>query len=186
MAARIVQNPPLGYGSIMAEPKPPPKKDLDRRVYGMVAIAVPSERVTRPVFGRHGFAGGALVVDWPAIVGSAVASHTMPIRIRFPPKERAEGTLIIKVDSGAFALEVQHLEPLILERINGYFGWKAVARLKLMQGPLPEAPRKPQPAAVAAELDSRMEARLAEVEDPELREVLTRLGRRIGGPLTKS
>ena len=169
----------------MAEPKPPPKKDLDRRVYGMVAIAVPSERVTRPVFGRHGFAGGALVVDWPATVGSAVASHTMPIRIRFPPKERAEGSLIIKVDSGAFALEVQHLEPLILERINGYFGWKAVARLKLMQGPLPRPPRRPPPAelgAVTAELGAGLETRLAAVEDPDLREVLTRLGRRIGKP----
>jgi len=170
----------------MAEPKPPPKKDQDRRVYGMVAIAVPSERVTRPVFGKHGFAGGALVVDWPAIVGSAVASHTMPIRIRFPPKERAEGSLIIKVDSGAFALEVQHLEPLILERINGYFGWKAVARLKLMQGPLPRPPRRPPPPAAPAELGVGLETRLAEVEDPDLREVLTRLGRWIGKPLSKS
>ena len=170
----------------MAETKSAPRKDEDRRVYGMVAIAVPSERVTRPVFGRHGFAGGALVVDWPAIVGSAVASHTLPIRIRFPPKERAEGTLIVKVDSGAFALEVQHLEPLILERINGYFGWKAVARLKLMQGPLPEAPRKAGPAASEPVADAGRDARLAEVEDPELREALTRLGRRIGAPLTKS
>jgi hypothetical protein len=168
---------------MMAEPKAPIKKDEDRRVYGMVSIAVPSERVTRPVFGRHGFAGGALVVDWPAIVGSAVASHTLPIRIRFPPKERAEGTLIIKVDSGAFAVEVQHLEPLILERINGYFGWKAVARLKLMQGPLPEARRKPKPAAPApVALSSDLEARLAGVEDPDLRDVLARLGK----TLTKS
>ncbi|MDO8605518.1 MAG: DUF721 domain-containing protein [Phaeospirillum sp.] len=169
-----------------APAKQPPKSDDDRRVYGMVSIAVPSQRVTRPVFGKHGFAGGALVVDWPAIVGSAIASHAMPIRIRFPPKERSEGTLVVKVDSGAFALEVQHLEPLILERINGYFGWKAVARLKLMQGPLPEAPHKAKPPPPKAELDAGTLARLAEVEDPDLREVLTRLGRRIGESLTKS
>jgi hypothetical protein len=168
----------------MAEPKPTPKTDEDRRRYGMVSIAVPAGQVTRPVFGKHGFAGGALVVDWPAIVGSAVASHTLPMRIRFPPKERAEGTLMIKVDSGAFALEVQHLEPLILERINGYFGWKAVARLKLMQGPLPEAKGKARskPAPTAQALTPDLEARLAQVEDPDLREILTRLGR----SLTKS
>ncbi|HLO76541.1 MAG TPA: DUF721 domain-containing protein, partial [Magnetospirillum sp.] len=112
----------------------PPKSDDDRRIQGMVSIAVPADRVTKPVFGRHGFVSGALVVDWAAIVGSAVASHTLPLRIKFPPKERGEGTLEIKVANSAFATELQHLEPLIVERINGYFGWKAVARLRLRHG----------------------------------------------------
>lgn len=163
----------------MADTKPNPKKE-EHRTYGMVSIAVPSERVTRPVFGKHGFAGGALVVDWPAIVGSAVASHTLPVRIKFPPKERAEGTLVVKVDSGAFAVELQHLEPLVLERINGYFGWRAVARLKLQQGPLPEKPKPTSTAAPPPDAPSPAMDRLAEVEDPELREVLERLGRRLG------
>ncbi len=146
----------------------------------MISIAVPAGRVTRPVFGKHGFAGGALVVDWPAIVGSAVASHTLPVRIKFPPKERAEGALVVKVDSGAFALEMQHLEPLILERINGYFGWKAVARLKLVQGPLPEPPKRAKAASAApGRLSQDISARLDAVEDPDLREALARLGRRL-------
>jgi hypothetical protein len=162
----------------MADSKTKPSDE--RRTHGLVSIAVPSDRVTRPAFGRHGFAGGALVVDWPAIVGSAVASHTLPLGIKFPPKERTEGTLTVKVDSGAFALEMQHLEPLILERINGYFGWKAVARLKLRQGPLPDAAAKPPPAKPAAPSSpSPALDRLAQVEDPDLRAVLERLGRRL-------
>lgn len=155
--------------------------DDERRIRGMVAVAVPSERVTRPVFGRHGFAGGALVVDWPAIVGSAVASHTLPIRIKFPPKDRSGGTLIVKVDSGAFATELMHLEPLVIERINGYFGWAAVAKLRLLHGPLPQ-PRKNAPPPPPGEVPAGIEAKLAMVEDPELRAVLERLGRRIGHP----
>ncbi|ARJ66845.1 hypothetical protein WV31_14770 [Magnetospirillum sp. ME-1] len=161
----------------MADSKPKP--DPERRTHGLVSIAVPSDRVTRPVFGRHGFAGGTLVVDWPAIVGSAVASHTLPLGIKFPPKERTEGTLTVKVDSGAFALEMQHLEPLILERINGYFGWKAVARLKLRQGPLPDVARPPPARPAAPSAPPPALERLAQVEDPELREVLERLGRRL-------
>lgn len=155
------------------------KPSDERRTHGLVSIAVPSDRVTRPVFGRHGFAGGALVVDWPAIVGSAVASHTLPLGIRFPPKERTEGTLTVKVDSGAFALEMQHLEPLILDRINGYFGWKAVARLKLRQGPLPEVGKPPPARPSASSAPPPALDRLARVEDPELRDVLERLGRRL-------
>lgn len=156
----------------------PPKRDEDRRIQGMVSIAVPADRVTRPVFGRHGFVSGALVVDWAAIVGSAVASHTLPLRIKFPPKERGEGTLEIKVASSAFATELQHLEPLIVERINGYFGWKAVARLRLRHGPLPpRQPVRPAPPEPDAPTSARLDAVLDKVDDPRLREALERLGK---------
>jgi hypothetical protein len=170
--------------AVMAAKDDAKHRDEDRRTGGMVAVAVPSEKVTRPVFGKHGFAGGALVVDWPAIVGSAVAAHTMPVRIKFPAKERGEGTLVIKVASSAFATELQHLEPLILERINGYFGWKAVSRLRLLHGPLPER-RAKAPDAVVPAATPELRARLEAVEDPELREVLSRLGRRIAGSQPK-
>lgn len=165
-------------------PKPAPAPASPRPTYGLVAVAVPSGRVTRPVFGRHGFAEGALVTDWPAIVGAAIAHFTLPVRIRFPAKERNDGTLIVKVASGAFALEMQHLEPLILEKINGYFGWNAVARLKLIQGPLPETakrkPPPPEPPPLPA--DSSAAISLSQVEDPDLREALARLGRRLAKP----
>lgn len=157
-------------------------KDKDaeeQRTYGMVSVAVPVGKLTRPVFGRHGFVSGALVMDWPAIVGSAVASHTMPIRIKFPPKERAEGTLIVKVASSAFATELQHLEPLILDRINGHFGYKAVARLKLIHGPLPLRLTAKPLVESSLPLAGGTAALLETVEDPELRAVLERLGRRI-------
>lgn len=158
----------------------PTSSDSYRRIQGMVSVAVAADKVTRPVFGKHGFVSGALVVDWPAIVGSAMAAHTLPLRIRFPAKERGEGTLEIKVASSAFSTEIQHLEPLILERINGYFGWNAVARLKLRHGPLPER-AKPRAAAVdaAGPVSERAQAALEQVEDPQLREALARLGSRI-------
>lgn len=156
----------------------PERSDDDRRIHGMVSIAVPADRVTKPVFGRHGFASGALVVDWPAIVGSAVAAHTLPLRIRFSPKDRSDGTLEIKVASSAFSTEIQHLEPLILERINGYFGWNAVARLRLKHGPLPvKRAIRPPPPEPAPEVSARLEQVLEQVEDPTLREALARLGK---------
>lgn len=152
----------------------------DQRRYGMVAVGVPVGTLTRPIFGRHGFAGGAMIVDWPAIVGAAVASYTLPIRVRFAKGERSGGTLEVKVANSAFATELQHLEPLILDRINGYFGWAAVARLKLRHGPLP---RRDARVAAAAPLAPKTEARLTDaldkVDDPELKAVLERLGRHI-------
>jgi hypothetical protein len=153
-------------------------KDEDRRIQGMVPVALVADRVTRPIFGRHGFAGGALVMDWPAIVGQAVAAHTLPVRIKFPPKERSGGTLEIKVANSAFATELAHLEPLILERVNGYFGWNAVSRLRLKHGPLPQR-GGPKAAAQDPPDDPRVGSLLAGIDDPALKEALDRLGRRI-------
>ena len=157
----------------------------DARRFGMVPVGIPVGAVTRPLVGRHGFAGGAMIVDWPAIVGAAIAAYTLPTRVRFPPGERSGGTLEIKVANSAFATELQHLEPLIVERINGYFGWAAVARLKLRHGPLPRRP-SPAPTAAAgatAAPSPRLAGLLERVEDPELRAVLERLGRHLaGGP----
>lgn len=112
---------------------------------GPVSIAAPLATITRPILGKRGFANSALLTDWPLLVGGGVAHCTLPLRIQFPQGERANGTLQVKVASSAFAPHLQHLEPLIVEKINSYFGWNAVARLKLVHGPLPGAKPAPQP-----------------------------------------
>lgn len=162
----------------MTKNKPSADPSPDRR-FGMVAVGVPVGQLTKPLFGRHGFAGGALVMDWPAIVGPALAVYTLPQRIRFPTGERSGGTLHIKVASSAFAPEIVHLEPLILDRINGYFGWNAVDRLKLHHGPLPPRSRAVPPVESLGQVPPSLQSALDRVTDPDLRAVLLRLGQRI-------
>ena len=145
----------------------------ERHTYGLVAVGLPTAQITRPLFGRRGFVHGALVTDWPAIVGSAMASMTMPLGIRFPKGERADGVLEIKVASSAFAPQLEHLAPLVIQRVNGYFGWKAVARVKLRHGPLPVLKRPPPRESVATMTERP--AVLDRVDDPELRAVLEQL-----------
>ena len=147
----------------------------ERTTHGLVAVGLPMAKITRPLFGRRGFVHGALITDWPAIVGSALAIYTMPLGIRFPKGERVNGVLEIKVAASAFSTQLQHLEPLVVERVNGYFGWRAVERLKLRHGPLPKLDR---PKATKPVTDSPAPSLsvLDWVEDPELRAVLQRLG----------
>lgn len=147
----------------------------DRTTYGLVAIGLPTSKVTRPLFGRRGFVHGALITDWPAIVGAAMSLHTMPLGIKFPKGERVGGVLEIKVAASAFSTELQHLAPLVIERVNGYFGWRAVDRLKLRHGPLPKLdkiyPAKTSKVETACSSDA-----LKSVDDPDLRAALERLG----------
>lgn len=158
-----------------------------RRGYGLRALGGSLGAVTKRAFARRGLTGADIARQWPAIVGRELAAHCRPRQLRFPKSgEAVDGRLTLRVAPG-WALEVQHLEPLMLERINGYFGYRAVARLVLQQGPLPplredrparrEGASPPAPAGEAAGMDETLAAKLSTVEDPELRAALEGLGR---------
>lgn len=133
--------------------------------------------------GKNGMAFGALLTDWAAIVGSRLADQTAPLKLAFPATKRENAVLHIRVSSAA-ALLIQHEEPQILERINAFMGWRAVARLKLVHAG-PALPTKSYAPVVPKRLDPVKEAELtattAPIENPELRAVLERLGRAVGG-----
>ncbi len=132
------------------------------------AIGATVEKLTKPVFGRRGFGSPAIVNDWPEIIGGILAEHTFPERIAYPTGKRSEGTLHLKIDSAALALELQHLAPQIMERVNTYFGFKAVADIRILQGPLPEKPEKkppPSPLDVAKRLVLNYKMNLITVAD---------------------
>jgi len=161
--------------------KTPAEGRRAKRGGGLRALGATLPKVTGRLFGRRGFAEGGLIADWPEIVGQELAAVCLPSRLSFPRRDlRREATLTLRVALG-HALTLQHLEPVILERVNGYLGYAAVARLRLHQGPL-GAPRRepkrtapmPNPADAA-----RLSARLAEIEDEALRAALGRLGRAV-------
>ena len=158
-----------------------PQQHSDRRGR-MRPIAAELPGLIGKPLGRRGFAEGGLIADWAAIVGEEVAHHAKPLRLTYPRGERRDGSLVVRVRS-AFATELQHMTPQLLERINGYLGYGAVTRLKLEQGrlprPKPSALKVPDPLHPAEK--RRLDQDLARIEDPQLREALEALGRAVKG-----
>jgi hypothetical protein len=154
-----------------------------RRGVGPRAIAQPLAAVTRGVFGRRGLADGAILTDWAQIAGDHLARHSMPEKVAFPRGSRAGGTLYLTIDNGSLATELMHLAPLLIERINGYFGFCAVARLKIVQGPLPKVASRHAPPLrpLKGKEERSLAASLIDVDDPELRQALEALGRAVIG-----
>ena len=151
--------------------KPEPKP---RRNY-MVALSVEVPAIAKAALGSRGYAEAGLFTHWAEIVGASLAASSLPIKLSFPRGKRDDGTLTVRC-GGSAALELQHLAPSVLERINGHFGYRAVARLKIEQGAV--SPRK---VAVPAPPLTRLEqndvsASVAPVADPEIRASLSRLG----------
>lgn len=156
---------------------PPPT----RRTGRVKALASAVDGVTRPIFGKRGLADGAIVHHWQTIVGERFAALTAPEKLAFPTGARHGGTLHLRVASGGIATQLQHLEPILVERINSYFGYQAVARLHLKQGPVtaPETALATEPPPLDAGEEAGLAACLDLVEDDELRAVLRSLGRSV-------
>ena len=147
---------------------------------GPRSLAAMLPKIARPAFGKRGFVEASVLTDWPQIVGSVLAGETRPLRLTFHRGAKTDGTLQIRVTS-AFSTELQHLAPLVIERINRYFGFGAVGRLTLSQGPVIRPPSRkrrqlpdPEPEAL-----KRLESRVAAIEDEELRRALAGLGRNV-------
>lgn len=155
--------------------------------WGPKAIAAPVARITAPMFRRRGLADGLVVAEWRAVVGERLAAVTAPERVVFPPRRREGGTLRLRTASSALALELQHLQPQIIERVNGYLGYPAVARLQIVHGPLPGRDR-PEPPAIrdlsAGERD-RLQAAVAGLDDAGLKAAVNRLGQAVLGRTAK-
>ena len=82
----------------------------------------------------------------------ALRQGVLPESIRFPPGKKSGGTLTLLVE-GAHAPLIQHLAPMIIERVNRFFGYEAIDRIVFRQGRCrrrrPSASPRRQPAAGA-------------------------------------
>ena len=140
------------------------------------ALAATLPKVTKPVLEKHGRAYAALIGEWTGIVGPALAAVSLPERLATSANAMG-GVLTVRV-AGAAATEFQHMAPQILDRINTYLGFGAVARLKLVQAPLPGPQRRPAPrlAKQSAAAKKAIATAADTVSDPALHDALVRFG----------
>lgn len=159
----------------MSSPARPRRKSIP------VPLADLLDRCLDKALASQGFAASDILMAWEDIVGPRLAQYTRPLRISWPRQPRygdapkTPATLEVRASS-AFALELQHTAPVIIERINSHFGWRCIGKIVIRQG----TPPRPAPQVAAPVIDPaavrRAEEVTAVVEDDRLRAALTRLG----------
>ena len=153
-------------------------KEYKYRGKGPRALGALLPKIAAPAVRRRGFTAVEIVTRWDEIVGSALAADCSPERISFPQGARMDGTLHI-LASGSMALELQHLEPVLVERLNNFCGYRAVARIAIKQAShrvrKKSTSRMPLPPLDAARA-AKIESRTGKIADENLRNALTRLG----------
>ena len=142
-----------------------------------------TSRVLAPVIARRAGMTLDLVNAWEEIAGPRHAVYSRPEKIAWPRRASEDdpfqpGTLIVACEGGR-AIWLQHESGELIERVNVFFGFPAIARLRIVQKPLVRiGAAKPAPLP---ELDAasrnRLEAMLSAVEDEGLRARLEKLGK---------
>ncbi len=159
-------------------PEPEPVRSNRSR---QVAELLPD--IGRAAFRRFGFIQSSVVSRWPEIVGAKLAGVSAPESIRFPHGSKQDGVLTLLV-RGAHAPMMQHIAPEIIERVNRFFGYCAVAKLAIRQGEVAAPARVAPPSLrpVPVELGDSLKT----VADPELKAVLEGLAGSIAAQATVS
>lgn len=143
-------------------------------------------RIAKPAMRRRGFSDQTLIEHWPTIMGAQLATLSQPMRLSRKAARHHGGTgeggeggvLTIKVE-GAMALELQHLAPQIIDRLNSFYGHAAIAKLNIVQGPVHRRPRPDiQPPPKAEEVKAVAEE-MEDISSPRLKNALARLSLRL-------
>lgn len=148
-----------------------PKEEPRRRGQRAVGDLLPE--IGGTAFRRFGFIQSAVVSRWGEIVGPRYAEVSAPESIRFPAGKKSGGTLTLGVTS-AHAPMMQHVAPAIMERVNQFFGYAAVARIVIRQGAMPASKPRAAPPSLRPVPDALGES-LRNIADPELHAVLSAL-----------
>ncbi|MFA7307736.1 MAG: DciA family protein [Hyphomicrobium sp.] len=112
-------------------------------------------KVVAAAFEKYGFHTAEIMTSWETIVGADLARLTRPEAIKWPrgakgrvvseDDARSAGATLILASNPAFALEVSYRTQEIVDRINRYFGYRAIAQLRVVQMPNAETPAKNAP-----------------------------------------
>lgn len=143
-----------------------------------------------PVCRKRGFASVDILASWPDIVGERYGERVQPERLIWPrrpeeavlPEDAAPkpATLVVHTD-GPTALMLSHEMPQIIERINAFYGWAAVGRIRIVQRPVvkrPPSSRKTLRPLTGME-EKKLDAKLAGFEHDGLRNALKKLGSQV-------
>jgi hypothetical protein len=138
-----------------------------RHVFGPRPLAAVLPPLVRPAFKKRSPATAQVLADWEAIMGPAIAAVTTPRKL-------FTGTLTIAC-TGPVAMELQHLAPTLIGRINAHMGQVIVSRLRFVQDIQP--PKPPPPTRKPADAAARKA--VADLPEGPLRDALEQLGRMV-------
>jgi|TARA_Y100000996_G_scaffold398733_1_gene367064 hypothetical protein len=165
------------------------KNKKPKRTFIPQSIGDTLRKVNRNFSSKFGKIEFIIHSKWPDIVGSYFKIYSEPKNItRLPDYENDLGETIYKSHlnvnvAPAAALEFQHFKDTIIEKINSYFGYKAINDLRIQQNYLPRDEdfnkNKSKMMPVSLEESELISNEIESLQNNELKDSLMKLGKNI-------
>ena len=158
--------------------------DDTRKSFGLATLAKSLQPYTKQILGKRGFVEIDVLTNWDKIIGDDLAQYSIPVKIDFQKNEKSNGRLFINVPSGAFAIELELRQKIIIEKVNTYFGYNAVSSIRLIQnaGAFPDLDDEDpveEKILISKEEENFIDDISKDIENDKLREILAKLGKSV-------
>lgn len=143
------------------------------------------QQLVEPMLAKRGFTERRLISNWEEVVGKVLSSQCLPIQITYPTSENRQGNLHVGV-LHAYATELQHQVSILLEKVNRFLGYEAIAGIRFHPLPIKNIKTKPKSSISVVPqfpIPTDWQIKIGEIHDEELRQNLLLLASYIE-PLT--
>lgn len=140
-----------------------------------------------PIVSKKAGMTSGLLSAWPEIAGLRLQEGCRPEKLLWPPRrfenDPFDAATLVVACEGAFVLRLQHESRELIGRVNAYFGYPAVTRLKIVQRPIQpmRASRKVPIKPLTPRDRTTISQATARIENPRLRSALERFGETVLG-----
>lgn len=164
-----------------------PQTPARKRSRGFQRAGQTARSAIGQIAGKKGFAEPEVLLRWSEIAGESISTICRPVKVHYGASKGLGATLIVQTDS-ARAPEVEHLGPTIVARVNQFYGYRAVSRLKVTQstglaragGFAEDRTGFSGPDTAPKDADLTRAAQMTDgIENTDLKDALTRMGSHI-------
>ena len=151
-----------------------------RNKFGTRPIGMCLPETIKHLIKKRGFSSGEIIKYWTEIVGKKLAKHSVPIKIKNGFKNREGGILEIKVD-GPMALDFQLMEEQIVEKINSFYGFRAIHKIRILQDLVSSnsVTKKHKKPSLSRKTEKHIQEKLANIENNTIKNALKSLASHI-------
>ncbi|MEM9574076.1 MAG: DciA family protein [Pseudomonadota bacterium] len=137
-------------------------------------------KILDPVLAKRAGVSMALINAWPEIAGEELAATSMPLKVQWKRRiseddEFEPGTLLVAAE-GMAALHLQHQTGQVIDRVNSFMGYKAVARIKIVQKPIEIKKTKKRQRPMTEGQKRKVEKLTDTIDDDDLKAAMKRFG----------
>ena len=154
----------------------------ERKHCGLTPIGLDARDLAKNILGKRGFSNTDLIAHWADVVGEKLATAVKPDKITYPKNERANGTLYVRVQGGAFATLLEHQKNIILDKVNTFLGYDALSNIKIQQDiqvELKKPSEPPKEKQLTEAQEKILQERIAGITDETLKKQLYEVGKKL-------